>query len=344
MSKRASISFVVRASIQDGLGHLVRTLCVVRQVKARVDAKLMVLGDGSGRHLVEAAEVSSVKCESDEEAARQVLEVPGTLVVFDTLRFGAEAFSLIKERSKTVSLSPVFSEMSRVDYLFHRTQCVDPMWKEFGAFPEIHKGLQFAILPSWLKRVSSRHYREQLREDRLAVAISMGGTDAPNRTLALMKLLGASPVRLVLYVALGDAYTHSYEELLACASASQQEVILLKSNESMWRVLRNVSLVVCAGGLTTYEAAFIGLPAINLLQHARWAYLFEELAGKGACRTLPPSETSLEEACVMICDLVNRREQLMEMHQAAQGLVPSGGARRIADELIRLARKRTAEV
>jgi len=340
MSDSPPILFIVRASMRDGLGHLVRSLCVLRELLPLAPIHLVLLGDGSGSHLVEAAGVPCTRCETDDAAEAEALRQKARVVVFDTLRFEDAAFTRIANAKVTVSLSPVFSIMNRVDHLFHRTEKESPAWNRSGPFPKVHKGLRYAVLPSWLKRVSTQNYREQLQEDKLAVAISMGGTDAPNRTLALLKLFGKCPVRLVLFVALGDAYTHSYEELLVTAEHNRQEVILLKSNESMWRVLKNASLLLCAGGLTTYEAAYIGLPSINILQHAEWAYLFEELVERGACLTFPPIESSLEMAVDRVCQFERQRNDLLLMHQATKRLIPGNGARRVAKHVAQLAHAR----
>ena len=333
MANQPPIVFVVRASVNDGLGHLVRSLCVLRELTKRARVHLLKVGDACGSHLIDEAGMDWTPCATDDHAAHEAMARQPKVAVFDTLTFEQPAFERIAEKAVTVSLSPVFSQMVRVRHLFHRTVRADPAWAKEPAFPKVHSGLRYAVLPAWLKRVSARHYREQVQEERLAVAISMGGTDAPNRTLALLKLLGHCPARLVLFVALGDAYTHSYEDLLKCAAANRQEIILLKSNESMWRALKNVSLIVCAGGLTTYEAAYIGLPTINILQRPEWTYLFEELVAAGACRILPPLPDSLDLAAGMVADLAANREQLTQMHLATKGLIPEGGARRIAAKL-----------
>jgi spore coat polysaccharide biosynthesis predicted glycosyltransferase SpsG len=332
------IAFIVRASVRDGLGHLVRSLCVLRELAQRSEVKLFLLGDASGCHLIEEAKIPWVSCGSDEAAADEVALFLSQLVVFDTLNFEAAAFDRIAARAVTVSLSPVFSQMSKVDHLFHRTVNEDPAWALISPFPKVHKGLKYAVLPSWLKRLSTRHYREQAEEERLAVAISMGGADAPNRTLSLLKLLGHCPERLVLFVALGDAYTHSYEELLECAAQNRQEIILLKSNESMWRVVKNAALLLCAGGLTTYEAAFVGLPTINILQRPEWTYLFSELVEKGGCLTLEPTPESLGRASDLVTALAQDRARLMQMHLATKRLIPDGASRRVASMLVTLNR------
>jgi spore coat polysaccharide biosynthesis predicted glycosyltransferase SpsG len=325
--------FVVRASVRDGLGHLVRSLCVLRELKAQTQVRLLLLGDGSGMHLIEEAQIACTHCLSDIHAARLAIKEQPQVVVFDLLRFNARAFGSIAAAATTVSLSPTFSEMANVGHLFHRTAVEDPAWATKPVFPTIHKGLRYTVLPPWLKRVTTRHYTEQLKEERLAIAISMGGTDAPNRTLSLLSLLGRTASKLVIWVALGDAYTHSYADLLRCAGENRQEIILLKSNDSMWRVLRNVSLVLCAGGLTTYEAAYMGLPTINLIQQPGWTFLFEELVARGACCTIPPSPKSFQHALRLVTELEHSRERLLSTHLATKNLIPSGGAGRVARKL-----------
>lgn len=330
------VAFVVRASVGDGLGHLIRSLCVLREIHELSCAQLFLLGDLSGRHLVKESGTSWVDCHSDEECANQVLKYQPKIVVFDTLNFERRAFDQIARIALTVSLSPVFSQMDDVEHIYHRTLHEPPWWRTGKKFPKVHKGLQYAVLPAWLKRVPTRHYREHLHEGKLSIAISMGGSDAPNRTLALLQELSRYPQKLVIWVALGEAYTHSYEDLLHCAQENRQEIILLKSNESMWRVFRNVSLVICAGGLTTYEAAFVGIPSINILQSAEWAFLFSELANKNVCYVLNPTECSISKAVSIVSDLASSREKLLSMHKRSKRVIPGGAATRIAKEIVAL--------
>jgi spore coat polysaccharide biosynthesis predicted glycosyltransferase SpsG len=330
------VDFVVRSSIQDGLGHLVRSLCVAKELVGAVPVRVIRIGDGSGAHLVAEAGLPSIDCPNDEDAAAAVVSDGARLCVFDTLRFDASSFARIADDATTVSLSPEFSCLASTDHLVHRTEQEDPRWNKAHGFPRIHKGLRYTILPGWLKRIPECTYREHASEERLAVAISMGGSDASNRTLELLELLNEAPCSLVVFIALGDAYTHSYEKLLRHAESNRQEVILVKSNESMWRVLRTASLLLCAGGLTTYEAVFVGIPSINVLQRNEWSYLFEELTESGACITVPPSKGAYELTIARVVELYQNRSSLFAMHAATKGRVPRGGAKRVASLLCRL--------
>jgi spore coat polysaccharide biosynthesis predicted glycosyltransferase SpsG len=334
----SGIAFVVRASASDGLGHLVRTLCVIQEIGAIARPHLFLLGDISGHHLIEEVGVQWTYSATDAECAAEVIEYRPRSIVFDTLHFSAEAFETFPSDIQKISLSPVFSCMQEIDHLFHRTKYEPASWGELEKFPYVHKGLKYTILPSWLKRVSHKNYHDQLVERRLAIAISMGGTDALNRTLELLKLFNQKKEKLVIWVAIGEAYAHSYEQLLSCAADNRQEVILVKSNESMWRVLKNASLVICAGGLTTYEAAYIGIPSINILQNANWSYLFDEIAESNVCYVIKPSGDDVKLAVDLTISLVKNRNKLHEMHKATRGLIPSGGARNVARRIASLSK------
>jgi spore coat polysaccharide biosynthesis predicted glycosyltransferase SpsG len=296
---------------------------------------LFLLGDLSGHHLVDNAQIEWTDCQSDVKCAEMVLIFRPNVIVFDTLNYNKDLFCEIAKNATTVSLSPIFSCLNRVDYLFHRTVYEDPVWSESETFPTIYKGLEYSILPVWLRRITTKRYREYLNESKLSIAISMGGTDVTNRTLALLKKLSRHHQQLVIWVALGDAYTHSYEELLRCANENRQEIILLKSNESMWRVLKNTSLVICSGGLTTYESAYVGIPSINILQNTEWAYLFDELVDKDVAYVLNPSENVIEKASDLVFELVGDRDRLVNMHKLSKHLIASGGAQRIAKKILK---------
>ncbi len=332
------VHFVVRSSVKDGLGHLVRSLCVAKELARDTPVYIVKVGDGSGAHLIAETGLAWIECNNDESAADAVISKDVRVCVFDTLHFEDTAFTQILEISTTVSLSPEFSALSATDHLIHRTARENPRWNKTNGFPQVHKGLRYAILPAWLRRIPERTYREHAAENRLAVAISMGGSDAANHTLALLDLLGEMSSSLVVFVALGEAYTHSYEILLRRAERNRQEVILVKSNESMWRVLRSSALLICAGGLTTYEAGFIGIPSINLLHRDEWSYLFEELTESGACLTFGTGRSSLREAVNAVAELSRDRSRLLAMHESTKGLIPRGGARRVAKLLRRLNR------
>ena len=88
---RPPVVFIARASVRDGLGHLIRTLCVLRELRRHAPVQLLLLGDGSGRHLIDDEGLPWTQCASDAHAARAALGKRAKLVVFDTLEFDRRA-------------------------------------------------------------------------------------------------------------------------------------------------------------------------------------------------------------------------------------------------------------
>ncbi|MCB1208117.1 MAG: hypothetical protein KDK97_02260 [Verrucomicrobiales bacterium] len=166
----------------------------------------------------------------------------------------------------------------------------------------------------------------------------MGGSDAPNRTLSVLNELKKASCSLLIWVALGEAYTHSYEDLVAAVRGTKHEVILIKSNESMWRVLQGSCVLICSSGLTPYEAAFVGLPSIILPERQEGLFLVRELEEKGACRILPSGADGMLDLRRLIEEWEADRSVIQAYHDAAIKLIKAHGTRRVARAIKRLAK------
>ncbi|MCB1091262.1 MAG: hypothetical protein KDL87_07010, partial [Verrucomicrobiae bacterium] len=229
------IAIAARGSAQDGLGHFMRARALAEAFEAMgYSPRVFLLGGESGPALFRHTQLDHRLCADDAELARAMVESGATIGVFDMLRLKPKALSDIKGAGMiTVSLSPVFDRLGEMDLLFHRTQYEDPAWNGQSPFPEVVKGLDYTIVSERCQRIPRRHFKAHLAQSPLSIAISMGGADAPNRTLDILNVLKDASCSLLIWVALGEAYTHSYEALVKAVSGTKHEVILVKSNESM---------------------------------------------------------------------------------------------------------------
>jgi spore coat polysaccharide biosynthesis predicted glycosyltransferase SpsG len=256
------------------------------------------------------------------------------VVVFDLLDIDEPTFGALTHEALSVSLSPVFTHLENVDVLFHRTRVIDPAWARFGERPQIRSGLKYAVLGEECQRIPTSVFREAMTRERLSVAVSMGGTDAANKTLRVLEALRENGSRLLLWVLLGEGYEHSYHDLVDCAQAARHEVILAKTNDSMWHILRTCAVAVLAGGTTTYQAVYAGLPSINLLERDEQYFLLGELVEEGAVLCVGTGfETALQQLNGMIQLLGDDRARLAAMHECSDGLIDGRGASRIAQEI-----------
>jgi spore coat polysaccharide biosynthesis predicted glycosyltransferase SpsG len=319
-----------------------RARTLAQSLRFAADTKMAVIGDEVARSVFREAERASTYFVDEADVPSLCEQFRPDALVFDTTRFAEEPLARAAAGRATVSLSPVFDRLSSMDVVFHRTSVRGPDWPQ-GPRPEVRAGLQYAIVSGHCRTIAEEVYLRHLEQDMLSVAISMGGTDAANKTLRVLDAVNRVPERMLLWVLLGEGYAHSYEELVAHNRGSGHEIIMAKTNESMWRILGSCSLAVLAGGTTTYEAAFAGLPSVNLLERPSNYFLIQELVEKRAAICAGSQfEEGLPALEPLLRRLLSNRRELLAMHHKSKGLIDGLGAQRIAEEIVQLARKRQA--
>jgi spore coat polysaccharide biosynthesis predicted glycosyltransferase SpsG len=335
--------FCCRGSSDDGLGHVIRTRAVIDRLPAGIEAELVVLGrDECAAPLLEGLAVPWTISTGDGTITERAAAFEPNVVVFDTIGLERAVFESVAAGRLTASLSPIFDHLDQVDLAFSRTR-----YDHNGiasVAPGRHYGLEYAIVRPECRRSDSVLFEKHLGESPMAIAISMGGADAPNRTLEVLDALHDMPVPATFWVLLGEGYAHSYRALVDCVKRNhRQEIILAKTNQSMWRIMRNCSLAILAGGVTTYEAAYAGLPSINLLEREGHGFLVRELVERGAALIGGTVDDRGHEGVLReVTRLERDRDAVLAMHRATTGLIDGRGAERVLEELVRSAERKRA--
>lgn len=323
------------------MGHLLRTSHVASVAAQYVPVKVAMLGMQSLSAKLRRNLSNSFFVQKEEDLPALAEEWNADCIFFDLLSMRKENFLALRRNRLVASISPVFTHLDKVDLFFHRSTVCPEQWVTFPKSVERLCGLQYAVIDRRVCRIDTQQYRQTLRAQILPIALSMGGTDAANKTCILLRRLKEIPVPMLFWVLLGEGYAHSYEELVSSVADSRHEIVLVKSNESMWQVLRHCALMILAGGVTTYEAARAGLPSLNLLEHDGHVFLLQELADKGALRYYCGSIEKLSDTALLeICSLDADRDQLWRMHNKAKscGLDGNGSERIVKETLYRFAK------
>ena len=328
-----------RASAADGLGHLIRTRALAERLPASVQAELVVVGDELAAPLLSGLSLPSWVVPHERSLIEHADRFKPDAVVFDTIPLDDAVFGDLAGRAITVSLSPVFDHLDAVDLVFNRTRYER---RGTATAPNRRYGLEYSIIRRDVDRIDTGLFRRQLGRERLAVAVSMGGADAPNRTLRVLEGLRSLPAAATFWVLLGEGYDHSYHDLVDAVRLDRRhEVILAKTNQSMWTILGNCSLAILAGGVTTYEAVYAGLPSINLFESESHFFLVRELEEAGAALNGGLlDEAGLQALCSTVTDLGGSRDRLFDMHLASRGLLDDHGADRVLGEIVAAVRAR----
>jgi len=340
------LHIICKGSPKLGLGHLTRakTFAKVAAEKHHVCITAIIPKELECLFIKEKCEKKFVR--NDLEVINKINAFCPDVLIFDLVDINESVFNRIKQNTALkVSLSPVFSLMKKVDLVFTRT-------KNVPDYPGVNfcSGLEYSIFNDTCTRISSSEYKKNLQQNFLSVAISMGGADASNKTLLVLRELVKIENDVTFWVILGEGYSHSYQELVDCTRENpNHEVLLAKTNRSMWRILRNCSLAVLSGGLTTVEAVYAGLPSINLFEKPEHIEAVSEvLFESGVCINGGLlSDNSHKYLIDKLVELDKNRNNLWKLHQKTRKLVDGEGPVRVLkaveDELLNM-RKRNGEL
>jgi len=323
------IIFICKGSSRIGLGHVIRSVSLANEASTKHLVEYIAIGDETIRFILKRLSFPS-KLIAEENMLTKLIKGTYDVVIFDLLTLNRKSFNLIKSRTRTmVSLSPIFNYMKDIDILFNRTKYVPDDYKTFDI--KIYAGLEYTIIQENCVKVRTPIFKSTLARTELPIALCMGGGDAGNKTLAFLKHLTKCDVPVTFWVLLGEGYKHSYDQLVHTIEAEKNhEVILAKTNQSMWHILNNCAAIILPGGITTYEATFAGIPTINTFVQESQYFLVRELVEKKVMINAGLiHHKNLEGLCDIIKNINNNREKLLRMHINTKNVIDGNGSKRI---------------
>ena len=169
---------------------------------------------------------------------------------------------------------------------------------------------------------------------RLRVLVTMGGSDPAGLTLRAVEAIGSLDLDFDTDVLVGSAFAHE-RRLDALLRTSQRPIRVLRGVEDVAGLMAEADLAVAAFGITAYELAAVGVPAIHLCLTADHAESATALAQAGVAVSL-----GIHDA-VTTRDLANalRRALLVvptvRQQIAARGraLIDGRGASRVVEHI-----------
>ena len=269
------IFIITEGSEQSGLGHLYRVKSFALKFLKEEHISIKIYIDISKNLISIFSDLEKflVHKTTNENLVKEIQHFRPDFIIFDLLKIDDLLFEkIINLNVKTVSFSPIFNKLEYVDYLFTRGNLKYPKG------PKIFSGIEYVLIGNHVKKISEEIYKSNLNEEFLPIAITLGGTDAPNKTLNVIQSLVKYKKKLQIWVLLGEGYKHSYTNLVKMLKDNPlHEIILARTNQSMWNILKNTVLAITAGGLTAFEAATAGLPTINIVEKSQHTKLLNDL-------------------------------------------------------------------
>jgi UDP-2,4-diacetamido-2,4,6-trideoxy-beta-L-altropyranose hydrolase len=165
--------------------------------------------------------------------------------------------------------------------------------------------------------------------------VTMGGGDDPNVTLKVLKALRRFGNAVLAKAVIGGANPHR-DSLAMEVAASPVPIELLTNVSRMPELMDWADVAVSAGGSTSWELAYMGLPAAQIILAENQRAVAESLAAAGASINLGRHEELTEERIgTAVSRLLAEPETRSRLADVGRTLVDGKGARRIVSELTR---------
>ena len=172
----------------------------------------------------------------------------------------------------------------------------------------------------------------------LSLMVTMGGIDHYDISSRLLRSLESFKEPLTIHIVVGQYY-ENLENIRRAAEQSPHSTEIHLQPDSLLEIIQSCDLAVSAGGITLYELASQGVPAVGIWLWENQRQNVERLGATGAILSLAFEENDqfdvrLGEAVTGL--LINDRRRNI-MAEAAVSIVDGLGARRVAERLMTMA-------
>jgi len=329
------ITVICKASAGIGLGHLIRTSSLISQALAENESLVInyvIIGDTQLKEIATKSAYSVTVVENEENV---LFDTKVDFIFVDMTEVHEKVISYWKKMSKRiVVISPIFNHFDKADYYFGRTKYLNFERNDFPNL-KVYAGLEFSIIQDNCFPISEEVYEHNLGSESFQIAITMGGGDAKNKSLKVLRALKNCKVPATFWVMIGERYQYSLDDLVReIREDTAHEIILAKTNASMWRILNNCVLCILPGGITSYESVYAGLPSINFFDQENQRFLLKEIVEHEAAWDFGIySDKTLENIVTFIERLYEDRKLLMQMHVKSKSVIDKGAVSRIIKTL-----------
>jgi len=182
--------------------------------------------------------------------------------------------------------------------------------------------------------VKTRNKKRYFTDGIKNILVFFGGSDPTNQTrLALEALLDCDLFGIDIHIVLGSAY--SYKEELRNLVKSLSNIFIHEQINNMAELILNADLAIGAGGATTWERCYLGLPTLTVITAANQSETSQDLAQLGAIRILGfHTQLDVDDYKSAIIEMINSPDLLQDMSDIASGIVEPGTVK-VAEMLVK---------
>lgn len=334
------VLFRCNANPQVGMGHLIRCLALGQALRdgAGMGVEFAMYDSATARpRLAEQSFVCTPLTTEQGPELRRLLEEHRIDLLVTDLRPSMDRGIVASIRGSgipVVAIDEAGNARLEADLVFYPPGDDVSLWSWEGAKGKYFQGWEWVILrPDFT--VEDR--TGQALHEPPRILISLGGSDPDNDVLKVVQSLARVPSSLVAVFVLGPDYAHEEDLRRQLKANFPHAYEILRNVLDMARPMRGADLAIVAFGVTSFELAAVGTPALYIgttPDHDQTANIFAN-AGIGVylgqASHLDPTKLADQ-----VQYLLQNPALRAAMSRAGIGHVDVDGSKRIAEQICRL--------
>ncbi|MFP5268889.1 UDP-2,4-diacetamido-2,4,6-trideoxy-beta-L-altropyranose hydrolase [Coleofasciculus sp.] len=267
----------VEASTQIGTGHVMRCLALAQAWQDAGGQPIFVMSTDAppirARLESEGVEVINLSvqvgsAEDAKETATLAQHLGANWVVVDGYYFGAEYQRIIKNSGLCLLFIDDYGHAQHYWANIVLNQNIDAhegLYLNRSPDTKLLLGTRYALLRQEFRQWQG--WTRKISQVAQKVLVTLGGSDPENVTLKVIRGLQRVDVQgleAIVIVVVGGSNPH-YEQLQAAVKVSQFPISLERNVTNMPELMAWADVAISAGGSTTWELAFMGLPSLVLI-------------------------------------------------------------------------------
>lgn len=345
MNTRSSVLFRCDGDAQLGLGHIYRCLALADEFREAHSCRIaFAMRRGPlGFEMLREKGYPALTPHDDEQSfdytrwlAEAISNIGAQVLVLD-VRDNLPRATVEALRDQGVLIATLDDPSERrlaADLAFYppvpQVQKLD--WTGFTG--QLHVGWEWVVLRREFAHALSKDQGLRAKNQKPRILVTMGGSDPAGLTLKAVEALDLLDEDFKTVVVLGPGFSH-HEALRDLLTRRHHHFDVRQNVTDMPSLMAQADLVVASFGVTAYELAAMGLPAIYLCltkDHAESASAFVE-AGIAVSLGVR-SNVTLDTLVQSVLSLLENDELRIQMSGQASALVDGRGATRIADRIV----------
>jgi UDP-2,4-diacetamido-2,4,6-trideoxy-beta-L-altropyranose hydrolase len=343
------------ASIQIGTGHLMRCLALAQAWQDAGGQTVFLMAtkapalesrlQSEGMEIVHLS-VQSGSIDDAIQTSYYAHQVGADWIVVDGYHFGTNYQRIIKNQKCRLLLIDDLGnfEYYYADLILNQNICAhEELYGNREPYTQLLLGTRYALLRR--EFLKWRGWRREIPEVARKVLVTMGGSDPDNVTLKVVQALQRVDVDgLEAIVVVGGSNPH-YEELQSAVQDLRFPIRLESNVTNMPELMAWADVAISGGGSTSWELAFMGVPALVTILASNQYPIAESLNAIGCAVNLGWYEdVSPTETAQALTQLLRAPGTRAEMSKYGRQLVDGDGVDRalmhIRGESVRLRRVR----